>query len=331
MERTIIESLPNPSFLSVDDEAPVLIVHQCMVKTFGGVVGISNYYHGTKLLINSDVYDAIEYKKRLQSTDVSISQGITQMPSQIKLSFEEEILEAPRMTISDISYCTEPCTVSILAKVIEINYDNGWMYNSCFKCLKKVEDVGNKFYCSKCSKMVKSIKRYKVNVYAIDDSGSASLVLFDGSLLPFIGKNAEELQAAIDEAAHGQGYPIELNSMIGEFFMLNIDVTQKNIEDNWQTYTVRKLSHDQAIIFKYRLKHNIEDVQNKNCNATQSAHDDQDCTPRVNDPGASTEVRGKRDYDVADLASQDEGERLQASAVKKKLKMATVKVEPNSN
>lgn len=30
-----------------------------------GVVGISNYYHGTKLLINSDVYDAIEYKKRL--------------------------------------------------------------------------------------------------------------------------------------------------------------------------------------------------------------------------------------------------------------------------
>lgn len=43
------------------------------------------------------------------------------------------------------------------------------------------------------------LNRYKVNVYAIDDSGSASLVLFDGSLLPFIGKNAEELQAAMDE------------------------------------------------------------------------------------------------------------------------------------
>lgn len=64
------------------------------------------------------------------------------------------------------------------------------------------------------------------------------------------------------QAAHGQGYPIELNSMIGEFFMLNIDVTQKNIEDNWQTYTVKKLSHDQAIISKYRLKHNIEVTKN---------------------------------------------------------------------
>lgn len=53
----------------------------------------------------------------------------------------------------------QECSGSLLAKIIEIESEDNWWYESCGKCLKKVKKIDKQFYCEKCDKMVVAIPR----------------------------------------------------------------------------------------------------------------------------------------------------------------------------
>lgn len=111
---------------------------------------------------------------------------------------------------------------SVLAQVVEVESENGWFYQSCFNCSQKVFLLNSKLHCSNCHKNVcgfprfvqrftsmlesniqikvnmfyiivlinTSISRYMAHLKVIDNSASASFVLFDGIVEEYIGKEA---------------------------------------------------------------------------------------------------------------------------------------------
>lgn len=48
-----------------------------------------------------------------------------------------------------------------MAKVIELDVDNGWYYQACTKCYKKVKPLENRFHCDKCNRVVIAVPRYE--------------------------------------------------------------------------------------------------------------------------------------------------------------------------
>lgn len=48
---------------------------------------------------------------------------------------------------------------TVLARVIEIELDQGWLYDSCNTCFKSVTQVGAKYACENCETMVAATPR----------------------------------------------------------------------------------------------------------------------------------------------------------------------------
>ncbi|OMO52953.1 Nucleic acid-binding protein [Corchorus capsularis] len=97
---------------------------------------------------------------------------------------------------------------SFTAKVKIINIDTtfGWYYLSC-SCNRKVTENGDKYRCNYCNIDVKKPSpRYKVNVEAHDDSGTASFVLFNTEASHLLKKSVDELYKTSLEI-HGPSVP----------------------------------------------------------------------------------------------------------------------------
>ncbi|MQL91509.1 hypothetical protein Taro_024132, partial [Colocasia esculenta] len=82
-----------------------------------------------------------------------------------------------------------------LTKVMKIETEYNWFYNSCNKCRRKVKPDGGKFWYDKCSFFVKFVvPRYKVQLRVIDHTGSASFLLFDQEANQILNKTAINLR-----------------------------------------------------------------------------------------------------------------------------------------
>lgn len=51
---------------------------------------------------------------------------------------------------------------AIVVRVVELEDQYGWTYDSCNRCMRKVSKVGSRFYCKnpKCSRMVIAVPQY---------------------------------------------------------------------------------------------------------------------------------------------------------------------------
>lgn len=106
---------------------------------------------------------------RLESGNLSLSQVVSSFSSHATLSLSEDLLLTQRMTIADLMEVGETCLCSVMAKVIEVDADNGWYYQSCSKCFKKVKRFENKLYCDKCTRFVIAIPRYEKLLVSVAD------------------------------------------------------------------------------------------------------------------------------------------------------------------
>jgi len=53
----------------------------------------------------------------------------------------------------------------IVATVVNLELERRWSYVVCKKCLKKVDKIGNKFYCKKCERVDHfALKRFDHNL-----------------------------------------------------------------------------------------------------------------------------------------------------------------------
>ncbi|XP_071739531.1 uncharacterized protein [Rutidosis leptorrhynchoides] len=149
-----------------------------------------------------------------------------------------------------------------LAKITAIIPDDDWYYVACLKCTRKVKAtddldeltldtdgiLGREYECRKCGPKPKVNLRFKVQIRVTNDTGSASVWIFEDDVTKFIKPSAYELKKAItpDEET-----PAELQKLVGKELLFKIEVGDYNLKKNYHVYTVKEVSNDENHLAEY--------------------------------------------------------------------------------
>ncbi|GKC83343.1 replication protein A 70 kDa DNA-binding subunit B-like protein [Tanacetum coccineum] len=122
------------------------------------------------------------------------------------------------------------------------------------KCLEDIDLTENEgdnkvFYCNKCKTKVTSVvPRFRVNVRVQDATGTISLVLFDREVYQMTDKHAFEIREKQEKDGDVDSFPEVFNELINKKFIFKIEVSDFNIENGYDVYTVSKVCHDAEIM-----------------------------------------------------------------------------------
>ncbi|XP_012845764.1 PREDICTED: replication factor A 51 kDa subunit-like [Erythranthe guttata] len=183
-------------------EPVIIILQYCRIKTYNGKNNITNSYYGITMTINPKLKECEDYKEKLAMRDASFTQSVSHISSQRSITISADLLQTNRMTIADVVESTTVANGALLAKVVEIESQDKWWYESCVTCFKKVETSGTTFYCPNCRTTVMVVPRFRVQVKVIDDTGSASFVMFDRVIAQLLGRSASDIITDLRKALH---------------------------------------------------------------------------------------------------------------------------------
>ncbi|XP_061344002.1 uncharacterized protein LOC133289977 [Gastrolobium bilobum] len=176
-------------------------------------VGITNTKYTTRIVMDLKVPDIVEFKKCLSADGVESSLRMTQLSTQSSYSFENDFLrETKKKSISDVKLCGEVTTC--------ITYGT----------IKAIES--------------------KVQVRVVDNTDSASFLMFDRDCVSLLGMSADELcELHFKRGADLDQFPEELNILNEKSMLFKINVKQKDLNSYSEPkYQVSKICISEDII-----------------------------------------------------------------------------------
>ncbi|CAI9109264.1 OLC1v1009055C1 [Oldenlandia corymbosa var. corymbosa] len=190
-------------------------------------------------------------------------------------SYEDSINGAKLLSLGDIDDLDEAGYVVIFGKITGLAKEYEWSYIGCRDCNKKVEEIEKekgrcilpsakgrntsdnkkfglekKWFYGNHGPMSAVGPKFKLQVYAMDATGSRILTLWDRMMYNFIYKTAEKLR----EQA-GKDYPKILDEIVGKKCLFRLDISKYNIRNSSSEISVARLTTDAEMIKKY-----IDDV-----------------------------------------------------------------------
>ncbi|XP_057418202.1 uncharacterized protein LOC130712383 [Lotus japonicus] len=176
-----VDSL-NAFLSSGNGDNAVVVLHMAKVNIFNGKINLQNAYNTTKLLFNPDFLEAVEYKQRFIDNSENVSKSLTQLSDPEKISEEDEFPKGgPRKTISEVKQWKMRSTCIVIATISDIEESGSWYYMAC-KCNKSVSEDSELYFCANCNRHVvraSVTSRFCIRVSVVDDSESATFVIFD--------------------------------------------------------------------------------------------------------------------------------------------------------
>ncbi|XP_035832868.1 replication protein A 70 kDa DNA-binding subunit B-like [Helianthus annuus] len=181
--------------------------------SLGSNLFVSNLYNVTRVFINSEVKEILDFKKSfLAQVNVSTSSGYSGLSSSaIKSTTEEYLSDGSFSTIGALSQISEQKFVIILGTIKSFASEESWFYNACKSCNRKVmyntickaKQDGSEGYdevtvlecqTDRCNKRtVLSVPRIKVQIRVQDCTGIVTLTLFEREVLKLLKVNANQL------------------------------------------------------------------------------------------------------------------------------------------
>ncbi|XP_071691700.1 uncharacterized protein [Rutidosis leptorrhynchoides] len=151
----------------------------------------------------------------------------------------------------------------VAADIIVIEPDSTWSYIVCKKCHRTAKTKSNdvdltldidqqlmlKRNCSNCGDNPQVALRFKVSVRMSDDTGIATVTIFETIVKKFVTKSAYELQKSLLE---DEDHPSELEALVGQNLLLKVDVKPYNKKYTLEKYTVKDASTDETFFEKFR-------------------------------------------------------------------------------
>ncbi|GJV77693.1 ATP-dependent DNA helicase PIF1 [Tanacetum coccineum] len=218
----------------------IIIIQFGKVRLWNGNPTVQNALFGTRLFLNEDIEEINEFKRSLiVKKGVSThSQMTTHLSSQTVYTLRDEFLtKYPRKYVDDIPDVTEKMVCVLLGTIKDIKKSIGGT------TLRVV------FYCNKCKTKVTSVvPRFRVNVRVQDATGTISLVLFDCEVYQMTDKHAFEIRKKQEKDGDVDSFPEVFNELINKKFIFKIEVSDFNIENGYDVYTVSKVCHDAEIM-----------------------------------------------------------------------------------
>ncbi|CAH1446828.1 unnamed protein product [Lactuca virosa] len=276
-----------------NDTAPVIIL-LCLakLKIWGGQPQVGNCLFGSRLHINDDMPQILEFKSNLNALDTNVesSSRTSQLNSDTVVANPEDYyLRFQIKNIDEIPDFNEEVGLTIIATIIGFDMDDGWYSFYCRDCSKKVtkndDDVdAGRFHCDGCGFVSDVVGKIRIVVRVQDESGSSSFVLFERHVKDLIHRGNQWLMEKIAKDQGRQQIPDEFKILLNKKFVFKVQISMFNLQNNYRAYTVHKLTDDERVlaeVFKRSPNHehhNINDndtpINKPNKENTNSVHDD---------------------------------------------------------
>ncbi|XP_035845239.1 replication protein A 70 kDa DNA-binding subunit D-like [Helianthus annuus] len=193
-----------------DEKNVVVVVQFGKYRFCGGNLFVSNLYTVTRVFINTEVKEILDFKKKFLTA--STSSGYSGLSSSaMKSTTDEYLSDFSFSTIGALSEISQQKFVIILGTIKSFALEDSWFYNACKSCNKKVltntickdkqdrtegYDEVTILECQtdRCNKRtVVSVPRIKVLIRVQDCTGIVTLTLFEREVVKLIKVNANQL------------------------------------------------------------------------------------------------------------------------------------------
>ncbi|XP_061367876.1 uncharacterized protein LOC133310900 [Gastrolobium bilobum] len=157
---------------------------------------------------------------------------MTQLSTQSSYSYEIDFLkESDKKSISDVKLCVEVTTCITYETIKSIESIYNWWYKSCKKCPFSVSEDFEKWYCKNCKKYWEDYYlRFSVQVRVVDNTDSASFLLFDRDCVSLLGMSPAELRELhFKRGADLDQFPEELNVLNEKSMLFKLNIKQKDL------------------------------------------------------------------------------------------------------
>ncbi|XP_035841270.1 uncharacterized protein LOC118488166 [Helianthus annuus] len=266
------------------------------VKWWNGVAYVNNSYTVSRLFCNHDCPEVDEFRNRLFENSIEVCES-TSLGSMAK-SVEEEILQSKDfLNICDVFSLKTVCKVIVLGNILGVYKDEGWFYEGCNRCNKKIKKVVNlsedtqesgsavtkevlTCVSDRCAfKTITSSLKFKIQLRVQDPSASVTLTLFDREARKLLGKSVDDILTANPEfRSDSMKIPAEVDALVGQTAAFKIDVTGYVLKYNIHKYGILKLTVDPNVISVLQEKQSssqISSSQNMSLNIDASEFESQ--------------------------------------------------------
>ncbi|CAH8254155.1 unnamed protein product [Arabidopsis lyrata] len=168
-------------------------------------------------------------------------------------SLMKTLLYQGKGTVESSKFTTKAYINSPLPEILQFQEaQKAWFYIGCTLCFTKAKQYFNpeteeiefdKYSCEKCGKQITTTQpRFKLFVKATDNTGSASLILFNDVVIPLIKKSAYELLEQQVLFNRSGETPQELLDLDGRNYVFKIMVKDEAKYNQSSTYKVISLT-----------------------------------------------------------------------------------------
>ncbi|XP_035838146.1 uncharacterized protein LOC118485798 [Helianthus annuus] len=159
------------------------------------------------------------------------------------------------------------CKVIVQGNILGVYKDEGWFYEGCNRCNKKINKVVNlsedtqesgsavtkeilTCLSDRCAfKTITSSLKFKIQLRVQDPSASVTLTLFDREARKLLGKSVDDILTANPEfRSDSMKIPAEVDALVGQTAAFKIDVTSYVLKYNIHKYGILKLTVDPNVI-----------------------------------------------------------------------------------
>ncbi|CAJ2673126.1 unnamed protein product [Trifolium pratense] len=223
----------NKKMGKADEGLPVVVIKFAKIKIFRDQASIQNVINTTRIFINPDIPEAVEFKNRA------------------KPAMDEEFLRMhPKKKVSELTDLEEDGIFAIYGVLSGIVQGEDWWYPAC-KCHRAVIPDSGAYYCNGCSKHVfQIVPRFKVKVEISDGGSTCVFVIFDSDMSYIMEKSCAHFVGK-SKVSNGGSCPAEFDAQVGSKMLFIVDngPRQSKIVDG--TFRVKRVCMDSQIIQKF--------------------------------------------------------------------------------
>ncbi|GKC03848.1 replication protein A 70 kDa DNA-binding subunit B [Tanacetum coccineum] len=203
---------------------------------------VHNSLFGTRIFINKDIPEIIEFKI------YTSKDGYEKNDHKIELFSPEKVKITPEMFFKD---AIESMVVGIRDVEPMAKPMNGFgsaSIGSKSKSASSGSRPKKSWRCDEHGVIYQVVPRFTVILRVIDETGSASLVMFD----TIISKMCNGISAFEVMNKHGQNTSDDLNVIVGKKYLFKVLFTQHNVDSNSHIYSCKALSDEDELIIHFK-------------------------------------------------------------------------------
>lgn len=236
------------------------------------------------------------------------SPGIAILQDPSRITEEDDFLKiTPRKTVEDLKECTMESCFVVKATVKFVIDTDEWWYTACV-CNKKVVPDEKMYFCSKCNKHVMHVcPRYMIKVRVIDETDSATFVIFDRDAALLLKKTAADMIESMG-SDESETLPKEISSLVESTFLFKVETNISTDARFEKSYRVRRISNDVELLKKFTGVPTEATVVEGSFEAVENAENDSSVNQNLLKKLGDSEVVGTKDVDAkkaVDLTSDE--------------------------